>query len=34
MAIMAKKMNIYHKFSDGIEFVPDIGRANTLGEVF
>lgn len=29
-----KKSIIYKKFSDGLEYVPDIGRINTLGEVF
>lgn len=26
--------NLHHKFSDGLEFKPDIGRIRTLGEVF
>ncbi|MDR2654308.1 MAG: hypothetical protein LBB39_03280 [Mycoplasmataceae bacterium] len=25
---------IYHKFSDGLEFIPDIGRGSILGEIF
>ena len=28
------KSDIFHKFSDGLEFKPDIGRIKKLGEVF